>query len=251
VNFLTTETVLAVFAIFCRVGGCLLIAPGFSSAQIPARIRLFVALAVSLALTPYLIDTIRPLIGNGNPGAVLAIIFSELAVGLMIGFIARLFFLALETITVAMTQAIGLGAIPGTLNENDEHVSSITALFTLTATVIMFISGLHVQLVRGLIDSYATIPPALGFGARFALVNITDQISAAFLVALRIGSPFIVYSIVVNFAVGITNKLTPQIPVFFIAVPFVLSGGLLLMVLTVREFVEYFEGAFGGWLAHG
>jgi len=245
------ETVLAVFAIFCRIGACLLIAPGFSSVQIPARVRLYVALSISLALAPFLIDTVRPTLGDGSAFAVLGLIFSELAVGLMIGFIARLYFLALETITVAITQAIGLGAIPGTVNENEEHVPSLTALFTLTATTIMFITGLHEQLVRGLVDSYTTIPPALGFGPRLALVNIVDQIAAAFLVALRIGSPFIVYSIVVNFAIGITNKLTPQIPVFFIAVPFVLAGGLLLVVVTVREFVEYFASAFAAWLASG
>src|SRR6202022_1602932 len=37
---LKVETILTVFAVFCRVGGCLLIAPGFSSSYIPPRIRL-------------------------------------------------------------------------------------------------------------------------------------------------------------------------------------------------------------------
>jgi len=71
----------------------------------------------------------------------------------------------------------------------------------------------------GLVDSYTTIPPGPTFGARVALVDIADQAERAFLVALRIGSPFIVYSIIVNFALGVANKLTPQIPVFFIGVP--------------------------------
>jgi flagellar biosynthetic protein FliR len=245
------ETILSVFVIFCRIGGSLIIAPGFSSSQIPPRVRLFIALAVSLALTPLLLDTVRPKIGDGSAATLLTLIFSELVTGLLIGFIARLFFMALETITVAVTQAIGLGAIPGTLSEDNEHVPSLTMLFTLTATTVMFISGLHEELLRGLLDSYSTIPVGVGFGSRLALVNIADQINAAFLVALRIGSPFIVYSVVVNFAIGITNKLTPQIPVFFIAVPFVMAGGLLLLLFTVQEFVAYFEAAFGAWLLRG
>ena len=40
----------------------------------------------------------------------------------------------------------------------------------------------------------------------------------------------------VNFAIGVTNKLTPQIPVYFIATPFVMLGGLFLLLLTVHDF---------------
>lgn len=248
---LEPATILSAFAIFCRIGGCLLIAPGFSSSQIPPVIRLYVALAVSLAVTPILLDTVKPVVGDGAPGVLLPLIFSELAAGLLIGFLARLFFLALDTITAAITNAIGLSAIPGTMIEDNEQVPALTALFSLTATTVMFITGLHVVLLRGLIDSYSAMPPGQGFAARLAVVGVADQLNDTFLLALRIGSPFIVYSIVVNFATGVANKLTPQIPVFFIAVPFVMAGGLILLLLTVGEFIEHFEAAFAAWLVRG
>ena len=38
------------FLAFCRIGGCLMLMPGFSSARIPMRVRLFVAMAASAAL---------------------------------------------------------------------------------------------------------------------------------------------------------------------------------------------------------
>jgi flagellar biosynthetic protein FliR len=251
VTLIAPETILAVFAVFCRVGGCLLIAPGFSSTQIPMRIRLYVALAVSLALSPLLIDTVRPLVGDGSATALVSLLFTELATGLFIGFIARLFFMALQTITVAMTQAIGLSPIPGTVGDDHEQVPALTTLFMLTATTLMFVSGLHIELLRGLLDSYSSLPPGHGFAARLALVDIADQITAAFLVALRIGSPFIIFSIIVNFAIGVTNKLMPQLPVFFIATPFVLVGGLFLLLMTAPDFIEHFEAAFAAWLLEG
>ena len=95
------------------------------------------------------------------------------------------------------------------------------------------------------------IPPGTPFAARLALVDVTDQTTDAFLLAIRIGAPFLVYSIVVNVAVGIINKLTPQIPVYFISIPFVLAGGLLLLLVTVKPLLELFEGAFAAWLASG
>ena len=70
-------------------------------------------------------------------------------------------------------------------------------------------------------------------------------------VALRIGSPFIIYSIIVNFTIGVTNKLMPQLPVFFIATPFVLIGGLFLLLMTAPDFIEHFEAAFAAWLLEG
>ncbi len=53
-------TVLALFAAFCRVGGCFMLLPGFASARLPMQIRLFVAVAVSMAVLPILWDTIYP-----------------------------------------------------------------------------------------------------------------------------------------------------------------------------------------------
>lgn len=248
---LSPATILAVFAIFCRVGGCLLIAPGFSASQVPPRIRLFVAFAACLALTPLLLDLVRAKVGDGSAFPLLGLIFAETATGVLLGFLVRLFFMALQLISVAITQAIGLGAIPGTVLEDGDQSPALATLYMVGATAILFAAGLHGELLRGLVDSYRTIPPGEGFNVRLALVNIADQTAATFVVALRIGSPFIAYSIVVNFAIGVTNKLTPQIPVYFIATPFVLLGGLFLLLLTVHDFFAYFQNALLSWLRLG
>ena len=47
--------IFAVLLLFCRIGACLMIAPGVGDAQIPAQIRLFVALGATLALAPMLL----------------------------------------------------------------------------------------------------------------------------------------------------------------------------------------------------
>ncbi len=247
----TPETILAVFAVFCRVGGCLMIAPGFGSSEIPSRVRLFIALGASLALTGLVIDEVKPALGDGSGLSLLSVIFTETAVGFLLGFLARLFLLALQFIATAMTQAIGLSAMPGTVIESDEQVSSLATLYTVVATTLLFVAGLHRELLRGLVESYGTIPPGNPFAVRPALVDIADQAGTIFIAALRIGSPFIVFSVIVNFAVGVTNKLVPQIPVFFIATPFMIFGGLFLLLFTVHDFFGYFLVAFSDWLAHG
>jgi flagellar biosynthetic protein FliR len=150
-----------------------------------------------------------------------------------------------------VAQAIGLAGIPGMAIEGDEPAPSVSSLFMMTAVTLMFMTDQHWVLLRGLLDSYVAIAPGGGFAAQWTLIEIADQVTDVFLLALRIASPFLVYSIVVNLAVGLTNKLTPQIPVFFIAMPFVTAGGLMLLYFTVAEFLATFTAAFGVWLARG
>jgi flagellar biosynthetic protein FliR len=249
---LAPTTLLSVFAVFCRVGACLMVAPGFGATQVPSRIRLFIALAASLALSPMLLPSIEPSVGDGSLGTLVPLIFGELAVGMLFGFLARLFFLALQFITAVMTQAIGLSALPGTvMMDDDEQLPALSTLYTVIATTLMFVAGLHRELIRGLIDSYGTIPPGHAFDVRAALIDLADHAGQIFASALRIGSPFIVFSVVINFAIGITNKLTPNIPIFFIATPFIILAGLLLLLFTAQDFFAYFVASLGDWLNNG
>ena len=64
-------------------------------------------------------------------------------------------------------------------------------------------------------------------------------------------APFFLYSVVVNFAMALVNRVTPQIAVFFIAPPFIAGGGLALLYFTIRGQVSEFVAAFSSWLGSG
>ena len=87
--------------------------------------------------------------------------------------------------------------------------------------------------------------------AELGLARLADAFSSTFVLALQISSPFIVYALIINLMVGIANKLVPQIPVYFIAMPFVLAGGLLLLYFTIGEALRLFIAGFIAWLASG
>ena len=89
------ETVALVVLIFCRIGGCLMLIPGFSSPRVPMRARLFVALSLSLALSPLLLDAVRRGAPDVGSLAFVRAIGAELLVGGAIGLFGRLFFMAL------------------------------------------------------------------------------------------------------------------------------------------------------------
>ena len=240
-------SVMATFLIFCRVGTCLMVAPGYSRSNIPVQIRLFLAINVTLMLTPLLEATVRPVVDGAATAAIIRAIGSELAVGLVIGLTARVFFLALETMATLIASTIGLSGIAGIADEG-EGAPALVPLITLAATVLFFMTDQHWELLRGLISSYRIWLPAVGITSETGLTQLADHLSQAFTLALRVASPFVIYGTIVNFAIGLANKLTPTIPVYFISIPFVVFGGLLLLYLTGRELMLQFTIAFSAWL---
>ncbi|WP_029005602.1 flagellar biosynthesis protein FliR [Azorhizobium doebereinerae] len=243
-------TVLSAFLVFCRIGGCVMLMPGLSGHRLPVRIRLFVAVGVSLAILPLLFADMADFIQSASGPQLLGAIPSEIATGAIIGLLARFFFLMLQTMLVASAQFIGLSSMMG-LPEEDEALPPIATLLALTATTMMFISDQHYEMLRGLVASYRQIPIGVGFGGRGALMQAVDQLSAALMLSLRLASPFLVYSLIINFAIGLLNKLTPQIPVFFISAPFTLAGGLLLLYAMSDQLLVAFISAFGAFLKLG
>jgi flagellar biosynthetic protein FliR len=246
-----STAVLSVFILFCRIGTCLMLMPGFSSDRIPVNIRLFLVLTVTLALTPLLSADVQPALAHATPIELAKLILSEILIGLLIGFLGRIFFAALETLANAIAMGVGLTSALGAPIDEMEDLPAISTLITISATALLFVMDLHWEVLRGLVASYQALPVVSGFGTQFGLVQIADCLSKAFFLALRVSSPFMVFAVIINLSIGLTNKLTPQIPVYFISTPFVVAGGLFLLYFSSKQFLELFMAGFEVWLRSG
>jgi flagellar biosynthesis protein FliR len=237
--------IIAAFLAFCRIGGCFMLMPGLSSVRVPVNVRLFVAVAVSFALLAHLWDQIAPF-ADPRPAVLLPMIFSELVLGAVIGLVARFYVLALQFIGSAVAQLSGFGGAPGIAIEEQDMQSPVGAIISLSALLLLFIFDFHHQIVAALVTSYRVVPVDVLFDPRSALTDLADTISESFLVVLRLGSPFVAYAILVNLATGFINKLSPQIPVYFISLPFVVFGGLILMYFAFPTMLSLFADGFAG-----
>src|SRR5690349_9631090 len=125
---LTPRAALGALVLFCRIGGCLMLAPGFSNTQIPTQVRLFVALAVTLTLTPLLLDRLPGAALGDDPILTLRMIVVESLVGGMIGILARLFYFALEALAVGAASMLGFSSPSGFEIEGDEPMAPLATL---------------------------------------------------------------------------------------------------------------------------
>ncbi len=240
-------TVLVLFAIFCRIGACIMTLPGFSSARISTTIRFFLAFAVSLAMTPLLFDAIYPRV-SGTAASLVGVIVSELLIGLMYGLVPRLYVLGLQFAGSAVSMAIGLNT-PGAMDVlEDSSENQMTNLISFGGLLVLFMLDFHHVVFRALVDSYAVMPLGGMPDSQKMLITLTDTLSQTFMLMLRLASPFLIFGLMFNFAVGLVNKLAPQVPVFYISTPYLLMGGLLLVYFTiaamVMQFAQYFPMIF-------
>ena len=240
-------TVLVLFAIFCRIGGCIMTLPGFSSARISMTVRFFLAFAVSMAMTPILFDTIYPRVSAG--GAILiGVIVGELLIGMMYGLVPRFFVLGLQFAGSAISMAIGLNTPGASDILEDTPENQMTNLISFGGLLVLFMLDFHHVVFRALVDSYGVMPLGGMPDSQKMLITLTDTLSQTFMLMLRLASPFLIFGLMFNFAVGLVNKLAPQVPVFYISTPYLLMGGLLLVYFTiaamVMQFAQYFPMIF-------
>lgn len=245
----TSSAVLSLFLIFCRVGSCLMLLPGYSSLRVPVQVRLFIAVAASLVISPSLLPGVETLVQSSGDDARLSMVVTEILNGALIGLLGRVFMLALQFSGTFVANAIGMGNAFGVAMEDQEP--AIASLITLTATVMIFTLNLHAEILRALVASYGPMPIANGFVSRAGLVSLTDNLDETFTLCLRIASPFVVYGVIVNFAVGLMNKMTPQIPIYFISLPFVIAGGMVLLGASIGDFLRIFVASFQTWVFNG
>jgi flagellar biosynthetic protein FliR len=248
---LNPNVTLGTFILFCRIGACLMLMPGISSAQIPAQVRLFIALAVTLSLAPLLLDSAPLRSLSADPIPALRLIVFETAIGGLIGLLGRVFFLALETLVTGVSTMLGMANPFGIDLEPNQALPPLASFVSLSATALIFITDAHWEVLRGLVASYHAIPIGADFNAGYSLRQVASTLGDTFRIALRVCSPFFIYVIIVNLAMSLINRLTPQIAIFYMAMPFTIAGGLLLLYFSIKPLLGEFMSGFDAWLITG
>ncbi len=212
--------------VYCRVGPCLLLLPGLGHQQISKRIRGLLGVFIAIAVWGALPDDVfrsqdRPVFEIATNAV------SEICTGLLLGLIGRCLMGAIEAFGAAISASIGLTANLGVPLELEPHAPAIGALCSLMASMAVFASDMHLEMILGLVESYSLIDPRKSFSAKGALEFFVDTLSDGFSMCFAIAAPFISFSIAVNTILAILGRISPQLQIFFLGGPILIGGGLL------------------------
>jgi flagellar biosynthetic protein FliR len=140
--------------------------------------------------------------------------------------------------------SIGFTAPGGHDVLEDSSENQLTSLLAFSALLMLFMMDFHHMVFRALIESYTATPVGAIIEPQKMLITLTDTLRASTMIMLRLASPFLIFGLMFNVAIGLINKLAPQIPIFFISTPFLLMGGLFLLYLSIGALIRQFAGGF-------
>lgn len=228
---LVSGNVFAFLLVFCRIGCIFMVMPGIGDPYVPARIRLQLALLVSLILLPLLSPQLPAM--PDNPMRVTEYILIEIASGLFIGFIMRLLLSTLEVAGMLIALQIGLSNAM-VMNPTIQSQGSIPGtLLGLLGVVLLFESGLLDMTLKAFVHSYDIFKP----GAFVAIGDMTHFISQSvndsFSLALRLVAPFMILGIVFQLTGGLMVKMIPQMQIFFVLAPLQIVFGLAIFAASI------------------
>jgi flagellar biosynthetic protein FliR len=83
------------------------------------------------------------------------------------------------------------------------------------------------------------------------LITLSNSLGQTVLIMLRLASPFIIYGLLFNVAIGMVNRLAPQVPIYFISQPYLIMGGLFLFYLGVAAMLRLFADGFASVMQGG
>ena len=222
----------AVLLTFARVGSALMVLPGFGEPYVMSRARLWIALTASVLLglsqsaeLPEMPDRIAPLV---------ALVGTEVIIGLFIGATVRLVLLASHLAGGIMAMQSGLAAAAFFDPNSGTQGSGFGNFLTMLLILLIFVTDGHHMMLLGLDRSYSALPPgdldAAGMAETFVLLS-TEAIE----VAVRIATPILFIGIASNLLMGVLNRLMPTFQVMFVVMPaqITLAFGVMMLSLGV------------------
>lgn len=234
--------------IFARVGSILMLMPALGESTIPARMRLTFALALALVLYPIVTPELPPL--PASVWELVALVLHEIAIGLVIGAIARIAVSGAQVAGSIIASSSGLSlAVAADPVNGGAQGALVGSFLSLLGIALIFATDLHHIAISAIHDSYMIfkVSDPLMFGD--AANTIVESVAGAFVVGVQMSAPFIVFGLVFNLGMGILSRLMPQLQVFFIAMPATVGVGLILLALLLAMMTGLYLMHYEGVLA--
>ena len=224
--------VLTYLLVFSRVGAMVMLLPAIGQAGVPARVRLVLALAISLALTPQ-VQSAYPGVAPQTSMALAIMIAQEITAGVLVGAMARIIMSALQVAGYLIATQTGL-AYAQTLDPTQGAQGAVLGNFmNLLGVTLIFITNLHHLAIGAIAGSYRMLPPGGHLPTSDMLQLVVQLTSSSFALGFQLAAPFLVFGFALYAGLGVLARLMPQIQVFFVAVPLNIMCGFVLLLALI------------------
>jgi len=227
--------------IMARVGAAMTLLPGLGEAEPPTMVRLGLSIGVTALLLPGIAPLVPPVPEAGLQAGFM--IAAEVITGLWLGWLARLLALALPIAGQFISYMLGVANVLQPDPELGGEATPIARLFAIVAPVAILVTGLYRLPLAALAGSYRLIPAGTLLPAADSAETAVRAVAAAFTLAVRLASPFLLVAIVWHVAIGLLARLVPRLQVYFVAMPGQILGGIVLLAVLATSLLSAWQAA--------
>ncbi|MGE0761702.1 MAG: flagellar biosynthetic protein FliR [Bdellovibrionales bacterium] len=223
--------ILAFAMMLIRVSTFVVAWPIFGVESVPASVKILFALMVTFLIFPAV--EWQNLTASFGSSQLIWLSVKEAFIGVMFGFLARMFLMATRVAGELVSLALGLSgaqlynpAMGGMSSPLDQF------FFALAGLVFLSINGHHLFLM-GLVDTFRIIPMGPELLSMSPLLSIGEIVQDIVIIGIKISAPVMMSILVVNMVMGILGKTVPQINVLITSLAVNVLVGLVVLILAL------------------
>jgi flagellar biosynthetic protein FliR len=222
--------------VLTRLTGLLAVFPILGSEQMPMQLRAALAILLSAVILPVI--PVPAAVPVGLPELV-GYMVSELAIGILLGTVVSWIMEAVAFAGGLMDMQMGFSFVQILDPATSQNTSISGALMLQMAGLLVFVTGLHHQLILTLVDSYRVAPMGQGMPLQaMGLVTVIGQLLAK---GFQLAFPVLAVLFLLELVLGISGKFMPQLQLLQLSFPLKIALGMVVLGLMLRE--------LGPWLA--
>lgn len=231
---------------FFRIAALVTAMPVFSSSFIPMRVRLILAVTLTIIIAPIIpeVPQIEALSLDG-----LFIILQQILIGVLMGFIFHLVFSAfiIGGQIIAMQMGLGFATMVDPVNGSQAPVLSM--FFLILVTLFFILLDGHLALIGVLSKSFYSLPISAEGITRENFWQLASWGADMFSGSLMVSLPAVTALLLVNMSLGVMGRAAPQLNIFAVGFSITIATGFYVILISLPVVLTQFENlstdAFG------
>jgi flagellar biosynthesis protein FliR len=223
---------------FSRISAMMMVMIAVGGRTIPGPIKTAYAVAFTIMVMPVLPPT--PF-NNLFSFEMVIRVFQQIVIGSAIGFVSLVFLQIFVVAGQAIAMQSGLGFASMVDPTNGLSVPAVGQFYLILSTLLFWAVDGHLAMMQMVVQSFYVLPIDevwMATGQFYELVLFGGWMFAA---ALLLALAPLVAMLIINLSFGIMTRAAPQLNIFSIGFPFSMLSGLLVMWLTMENFMFHFE----------
>lgn len=221
-----------------RIASVLMAMPIIGTQLVPLRIRLYFAVAITLAIAPVL-PPMPPLVGLFSVQSTF-LIAEQVILGVLLGFSLQLFFHVFIFAGQLVSMQMGIGFASMMDPASGVSVPVLGQFFLMLVTLVFLAINGHLVVFEVLAESFVTLPVGESLAVEsYALM--AGRLSWVMGAALLLVLPAISALLVINISFGVMTRAAPQLNIFTIGFPLTLILGMIIFWISTADFLAHFD----------